>query len=98
MVNKPTVIWSSDAKKDLKNIYAFYFNQSKSYADKSIDKIFNAINQIVFAGQYQEDEILGLPFRRLFVNHVKIVYEVSDNTITIYGLFDTRKAPNSFLD
>ena len=98
MVNKPTIIWSSDAKKDLKKIHQFYSNQSKSYANKSIDKIFNSINQIVFASQYQEDEILGFPFRRLFVNHVKIVYEVIENTITIYGLFDTRKDPNSFLD
>jgi len=98
MVNKPTIIWSSDAKDDLKNIHKFYSNQSKTYADKSVAKIFTSINQIVFAGQYQEDEILGFPFRRLFVNHVKIVYEVIENTITIYGLFDTRKDPNSFLD
>jgi plasmid stabilization system protein ParE len=91
MVNKPNVIWSTEAKKDLKNLHEFYTFQSKSYADKTVNKIFSSIDNIIFIGQYQEDEFLGLPFRRLFVNHVRISYEVSGNNLTIYRLFDTRR-------
>lgn len=91
MVNKPTIIWSIQARKDLKKLHSFYTNQSKEYAEKTINEIFSSLDKIVFVGQYQKDEVLGLPFRRLFVNNVRIVYEVLGNTLTVYRLFDTRK-------
>lgn len=91
MVNKPTIIWSVQAKKDLKNLHVFYTSQSKEYADRTINEIFSTLDNIVFIGQYQKDEVLGLPFRRLFVNNVRVVYEVLGNTLTVYRLFDTRK-------
>jgi len=52
---------------------------------------------IIFAEQFQEDEILGLPYRRFFVKHWKIVYKPNNDTISIFRVFDTRQNPKSIL-
>jgi len=90
-------IWGTKAENDLKEIYRFYADENLEYANRIIDKIVESANSIVFPEQYQKDEILGLPYRRFFVKHWKIVYKPNKDTVSIFRIFDTRQNPISIL-
>jgi len=94
MVSKIQIIWGHRAKNDLKDIHLFYAAKSKKAAGKVIDSIIKAAESIMFAEQYQVDEFLGNPYRRLIVKHCKIVYRFKNNTIVIFRVFDTRQHPS----
>ena len=94
MVKKIQAAWGSKAKSDLKTIHKRH--SDKEYIKKVISTIVANSKQIVFAEQYQEDEILGLPYRRFFYKHWKIVYKPKNNIIQIFRVFDTRQDPNDF--
>lgn len=47
---------------------------------------------IHFVAQYQIDEFLGEPYRRMIVRDYKIIYKIhSDTEIRILQIFDTRQ-------
>lgn len=94
MVSKIQIIWGERVKNDLKDIHLFYAAKSKKAAIKVIDSIIKAAESIVFAEQYQVDEFLGEPYRRLIVKHCKIVYRFKNNSIIIIRIFDTRQHPS----
>jgi len=52
---------------------------------------------LVFAKQYQQDEIEP-EFRRIIVRHYKLIYTIEEDTIWILRIFDTRKDPKSQLN
>lgn len=59
-----------------------------------INDILSETKNIKFAQQYQVDEILGEPYRRIVVRNYKIIYKVhSDIEIRILQIFDTRQNP-----
>jgi plasmid stabilization system protein ParE len=94
-VVKPTqIIWSYRAEKDLKSVYDFYAQHSEELADKIIAQIVSSPNGIIYEKQYQEDEFLGSPYRRYFVNHWRVVYKSNNDTVTILRVFDTRQSPD----
>jgi len=93
---KVVVIWSDNAKADLKSIYEFIKLTSRSVqAAKNIrNDILVGSRNISFTEQYQVDEILGLSFRRMIVRHYKIIYKTqSDAEIRVLSVFDTRQDP-----
>ena len=94
MVKNIQIIWGDESKTDLKNIHQFYSDKNIQAANKIILSITTAVESIVFAEQYQVDEILGAPYRRLIVKHCKVVYTVKKNTIVVFSVFDTRQNPN----
>jgi len=55
--------------------------------------IIESPKKVIFDNQYQEDEILGHPYRRLFIKHWRIVYLAGNNSIIILRVFDTRQNP-----
>ncbi len=59
-------IWGTRAENDLREIYRFYADENEEYAHRIIENIVKNAASIVFAEQYQEDETLGLPYRRFF--------------------------------
>lgn len=93
MVKNIQIVWGNRAKKDLKEIHSFYAEKSADAASKMINSIIGAAESIVFAEQYQVDEFLGQPYRRLIVKHCKIVYRLKNNSIVIFRVFDTRQNP-----
>ena len=95
MVKKIQAVWSSKADSDLKTIYDNH--SDKAFIKRTIKTIVANADELVFAEQYQEDEILGLPYRRFFYKHWKIVYKPKNNFIQIFRVFDTRKDPNAIL-
>ena len=89
------IIWDNKAKSDLKLLFDFLKIKSPEIASKVIHNLINQTKKIRFAQQYQVDEFLGEPFRRMIVSHFKIVYKVHNEfEIRILQIFDTRQNPN----
>lgn len=74
MVNKIQAVWSSKADSDLKIIYDNH--SDKDFIKRTIKTIVANANELVFSDQYQEDEILGLPYRRFFYKHGSVLKSV----------------------
>ena len=91
MVTSLEIIWSPESEKDLKLIYCLYSDKNETYANQVIFEIIHQTEKIIFPNQFQADEILGLPFRRFFVKNWRIIYQVNQNQILIYRIFDVRK-------
>jgi addiction module RelE/StbE family toxin len=88
------ILWDNEAKSDLKLIFEFIKLQSLSGAKKVVSEIVKQSKSIHFMEQYQSDDFLGEPFRRMFVGNYKIVYKIhSETEIRILQIFDTRQNP-----
>ena len=93
MVNRVKIIWSKRAQKDLKDVYDFYESKSEKAAENVVNDILHTIENIVFEEQYQVDEILGKPYRRMVASHYRIVYRPKRSSILIFRIFDNRQNP-----
>jgi addiction module RelE/StbE family toxin len=86
------IVWDLEAKDDLKNIFNYYKLVSIKVAKKLVNDIVTHTKEICFVEQYQTDEYLGEPFRRMIISHYKIVYKVhSETEIRVLQIFDTRQ-------
>ncbi|MGY6650064.1 type II toxin-antitoxin system RelE/ParE family toxin [Wenyingzhuangia sp. IMCC45574] len=93
---KVSIIWSDQAKLDLKYIHDRVLKKTKTpaYAKNVTSDIIKASKEINFITQYQVDEILGEPYRRMIVRHFKIIYKAESNTsIIILEIFDSYRNP-----
>ncbi|MBK5212588.1 MAG: type II toxin-antitoxin system RelE/ParE family toxin [Flavobacteriaceae bacterium] len=93
---KIEVNWSRQAKGDLKNIFERIKGKTKSIesATNVRTDIIETSKNINFVEQYQVDEFLGEPFRRMVVRHFKIIYKIqSDTEIRILQIFDSYQHP-----
>ncbi|PIB33044.1 hypothetical protein BFP78_01930 [Gaetbulibacter sp. 5U11] len=90
------VEWSKHAEKDIKHIFERTIKKikSKQLALNVVNDIYETCLNINFVTQYQADEYLGLPYRRMIVRHFKIIYtSVNDTEIKILHIFDTYQNP-----
>lgn len=92
-MQKPiTILWDNQAKADLKLIFEFIRIQSPEGAKNVISDIVAQSKNIHFVEQYQVDEFLGEPYRRMIVRDYKIIYKIHSQTeIRILQIFDTRQ-------
>ncbi|KAB8151589.1 hypothetical protein EZY14_018010 [Kordia sp. TARA_039_SRF] len=93
---KIVIIWSDAAKADLKFLHERILFKTKSLANSNNVKrdIIEASKKITFLEQYQVDEFLGDPYRRIIVRHFKIIYvPLNESTISILKIFDTYQSP-----
>lgn len=92
-MQKPiTILWDNQAKADLKLIFEFFQIKSPQGAKKVISDIVAQSKNIHFVEQYQVDEFLGEPYRRMIVRDYKIIYKIhSETEIRILQIFDTRQ-------
>lgn len=89
---KPKIIWSTQAKESLKDIYDYYKSKSLQGAKNVRSDLMNAPKKIVFAKQYQVDEI-NPKYRRIVVRDYKLLYRESGNTIMVMDIVGTRQSP-----
>lgn len=68
------VIWTNSAKEELKTIYKFFKQKSSQGALSLKTDILETVKSIVFAEQYQKDEIES-EYRRIIVRDYKILYK-----------------------
>ena len=89
------ILWDNEAKADLKLIFEYIKIKSLQGANNVVQDIINQTKSIHFAEQYQVDEFLGEPYRRIIIRDFKIIYKVhSETEIRILQIFDTRQNPN----
>ena len=96
-----SVIWSDAAKNDLKSIFDWIIevSQSRQAAINVRNDIIKKSKEIVFAEQYQVEEYLGEPYRRMVVRHFKIIYKIQNpKEIRILKIFDTHQNPLKLKD
>ena len=90
MVNKR---WSQNAYEYLEAIFDFY-KENPEYGRKAVAKAIEKIDQVKYPEQYQEDEIIGLPYRWIITKNYRIIYKVlSPQDIEILQIFDNRQSP-----
>lgn len=94
-MQKPINIhWDNGAKSDLKLIFEFIKIKSLQGAKNVVKDIVKQSKNIHYLEQYQVDEILGEPYRRMIVRDYKIIYKIhSETEIRILQIFDTRQNP-----
>jgi plasmid stabilization system protein ParE len=92
-MQKPiTILWDTEGKADLKLLFEFIKLKSPQGARNVIRDIVLQSKNIHFVEQYQVDEFLGEPFRRMIVRDYKIIYKIhSETEIRILQIFDTRQ-------
>jgi addiction module RelE/StbE family toxin len=92
-MQKPIIIlWDNQAKADLKLIFEFIRLKSPQGARNVIRDIVLQSQNIHFVEQYQVDEFLGEPYRRMIVRDYKVIYKIhSETEIRILQIFDTRQ-------
>ncbi|WP_298115297.1 type II toxin-antitoxin system RelE/ParE family toxin [Flavobacterium sp.] len=91
------ILWDNHAKADLKLIFEFIKLKSPQGAKNVIRDIIIQSKSIHFTEQYQVDEFLGEPYRRMVVRNYKIIYKIqSESEIRILQIFDTRQNPTRF--
>ena len=89
------ILWDNQAKEDLKLIFDFIKIKSLQGAKNVINDIVKQSKSIHYTEQYQVDEILGEPYRRMIVRDFKIIYKVQSETeIRILQIFGTSQNPS----
>ena len=89
------VKWDNKAKSDLRLIFEYISIQSPQGAKAVILDIVNQTKTIRFSSQFQVDDVLGEPYRRMIVRDYKIIYKVhSETEIRILQIFDYRQKPS----
>ena len=88
------IIWTSQAKQDLKNIYEYWKKKSVQGAKNVRSDILKSPKTIYFAKQYQIDDI-NPKYQRIVVRtYYKVIYRKSRNSIYIMGVISTRQSPD----
>jgi addiction module RelE/StbE family toxin len=88
------IVWTDEAKADLKDIYNFIKKKSSQGAKNVISDIRNAPKSVYFPHQNQ-DELYNNQYMRIVVRDYKILYKTNEQSdeLIIYAIFDTRQDP-----
>lgn len=89
---KLKIIWSIQAKEALKSIYNYYKDRSPQGAKNVKSDLLNSPKSIVFANQYQADDI-NPKYRRLIVRHYKVLYTEEKGVIEVIDIVSTIQSP-----
>jgi plasmid stabilization system protein ParE len=94
------VIWTLKAENDLNSIFEKVKEKtlSKKLAQNVVNDIFETSTNIHFIEQYQVDEFLGKPYRRIIIRNYKSIYvSKNENEILILHVFNTFQSPSKLL-
>lgn len=92
------IVWTSQAKQDLKNIYEFWKKKSIQGAQNVKSDILKSPKTICYAQQFQVDDI-NSRYRRIIVRtFYKVLYREQNNTIYIVGVISTHQSPDILKD
>ena len=88
------IIWTSQAKQDLQNIYEHWKKKSVQGAKNVRSDILQSPKSIYYAKQYQVDDI-NPRYRRIVVRtYYKVLYKKIRDTIYVMGVISTRQSPD----
>ncbi|MDT8411349.1 MAG: type II toxin-antitoxin system RelE/ParE family toxin [Vicingaceae bacterium] len=86
------VEWTDTAKTALKNVFDFHAKYSEQSAKNIVNDIIDTADTIVFAHQYQVDDI-NPNYRRMVVRDYKILYKISQKVVLIMNIVSTKVNP-----
>ena len=92
MVKAIKVDWTNTAKLALKTVFKYHTEYSELAAENLINEIIDTADSIVFAKQYQVDEI-NPNYRRIVVRDYKVLYSEQNNIIQIMNVVNTKQSP-----
>ena len=93
-MGKYRIIWTYQAKQDLKNIYDFWKEKSVQGARSVTSEILKSPRTIYYAKQYQIDDI-NPKYRRIVVrSYYKVLYREIKSTIYIAGVISNHQSPD----
>lgn len=85
--------WSKRGFDSLRSIIE-YHGLDSNYGKRVVEEVIEKIDQLKYVEQYQVDEIVGAPYRRIIVGRFRVVYKVvSFEEIEVLQVFDNRQAP-----
>lgn len=85
------IVWSNQAKEALKSIYDHYKDKSPQGAKNVKSDLLDSPKTILFAKQYQVDEI-NTGYRRIVVRDYKVLYKEENGVIQIVDIVSTRQS------
>ncbi len=88
------IIWSTPAKKSLRDIFDYYKTKSVQGAKNVRTDLVQAPKTIRFAEQYQQDDI-NPKYRRIVVRDFKVLYLEKDEAIHIIDIISGRQSPET---
>lgn len=91
-MTKLRIIWTEQAKLALKAIYDYYKDRSLQGAKNVKSDLLKSPKTILFAKQYQVDEI-NPKYRRIVVRHFKVLYKEEKGVIQVVDIVSTRQSP-----
>ena len=87
------IIWTNQAKTELKKIYDYYKEKSPQGAKRVQDDLLQSPKMIYFAKQYQLDEI-NPRYRRIIVRgDYKVLYKEEAGVIKVIDIVSVRQSP-----
>jgi plasmid stabilization system protein ParE len=86
------VDWTDTAKAALRTVFNYHVEYSESSAENIVNEIIDTGDSIVFAKQYQIDEI-NPNYRRMIVRDYKVLYNEQNNIIQILDVVNTKQSP-----
>jgi addiction module RelE/StbE family toxin len=88
------VIWTEQAKKELKRIYDYYKEQSLQGAKNVRSDLLQSPKTIYFSKQYQVDDI-NPNYRRIIVrNNYKVLYREESENIKVMDIVSSKQSPD----
>jgi len=90
------VQWSSEAEKDLDEIFEFYFENSPNTASKNIVSIISETEKMIFTKQWQVDEFDPSCRRVIVKGKFRVVYKIINDVILVTAVYPTKKNPEKF--
>jgi addiction module RelE/StbE family toxin len=87
------IVWTDQAKAELKKIYDFYKHKSPQGAKNVISDLMQSPKTIYFSKQYQVDDI-NPKYRRIVVRgDYKVLYKEEKGVIKVMDIVATRQSP-----
>ena len=86
------VEWTDTSKTALKNVFNFHAKYSEQSAENIVNDIIDTADSIVFAHQYQIDDI-NPNYRRMVVRDYKVLYKVNRKVVFIMNIVSTKDNP-----
>jgi plasmid stabilization system protein ParE len=86
------IVWSKQAKEALKSIYDYYKDKSRQGASNVKSDLLSSPKTIVFAKQYQVDDI-NPNYRRIVVRDFKVLYKEENGIIKVVDIVSSRQSP-----
>ena len=86
------IIWTDQAVESLRDIYDYFKDKSPQGAANVLHDLLNSPKAIVFAQQFQIDDI-NPKYRRIVVRNYKVLYREDGKTIYIIDIVSTHQSP-----